>query len=92
MLLHLCMFIFKLGTWLFCSCLFFTIKKKYFLWFINFRPKPEANGYYLYEPSKEELHYSDGNKVSHSAGDRERWFCAYVLLERLSPNEIENVL
>lgn len=65
----------------------------------DYKPKPEANGYYLIHSSPEELNYPNETNnmlsldiMSQLLNDNGRLFRSYVLLERLSPHDIENLL
>lgn len=68
-----------------------------FVYFYLCRLKPERNAYYLIESRSEEPNEeeSDNNMVSLNfltlLGDCGRLFRSYVLLERLSPNDIQHL-
>ncbi|XP_022167470.1 uncharacterized protein LOC111031719 [Myzus persicae] len=63
----------------------------------GYKLKPERNAYYLIESRSEEPNEeeSDNNMVSLNfltlLGDCGRLFRSYVLLERLSPNDIQHL-
>lgn len=64
-----------------------------------FRPKPETNEYYQLHPNAEQLNCPNGTNnvlsldfVSQLFNDNGRLFRSYVLLERLSPHDIQNLL
>jgi len=65
--------------------------------FYSYRLKPETNAYYLIESESQESNKeeSDKNMVSLNLvtllGDCERLYRSYVLLERLSPHDIQNL-
>ncbi|KAL4092357.1 hypothetical protein QTP88_026877 [Uroleucon formosanum] len=64
----------------------------------GYKLKPEKNTYYLVESGSQESNKeeSDNNLVSLNLvtllGDCERLYRSYVLLERLSPHDIQNLL
>ncbi|KAL5236355.1 hypothetical protein ACI65C_003765 [Semiaphis heraclei] len=64
----------------------------------GYKLRPERNTYYLIESGTEESNgeESDDNMVSLNLvtliGDGEKLFRSYVLLERLSPHDIQNLL
>lgn len=64
----------------------------------GYRLKPERNAYYLMESGSEESNEEESgdNMVSLNLvtllGDCERLYRSYVLLERLSPHDIQNLL
>lgn len=61
------------------------------LFFIHFRPRTERNSYNEIDSSSEQLHSNSLNLLSY-IGDNQRLFHSYVLLERLSPNVIQDLL
>ncbi|XP_015374355.1 PREDICTED: uncharacterized protein LOC107169199 [Diuraphis noxia] len=64
----------------------------------GYKLKPERNAYYLIESGSEESNKgeSDDNMVSLNLvtliGDGEKLYRSYVLLERLSPHDIQHLL
>lgn len=62
-----------------------------FFIFINFRPRTGRNSNNEINSTSGQLHSNSLNILSF-IGDRQRLFHSYVLLERLSPNVIQNLL
>ncbi|XP_025197143.1 uncharacterized protein LOC112595946 [Melanaphis sacchari] len=63
----------------------------------GYKLRPEKNAYYLIEPETEQIHQEvDNNMLSLNLmtiyGDYEKLYRSYVLLERLSPHDIQNYL
>jgi len=69
---------------------------KFVLYIFTHRLKPERNAYYLIESSSEELNEEEGDRNMLSLDfvtifdDNEKLYRSYVLLERLSPNDIDH--
>ncbi|XP_026806337.1 uncharacterized protein LOC113549302 [Rhopalosiphum maidis] len=64
----------------------------------GYKLKPERNAYYLIEPGSEEMNEEEGDNNMLSLNfmtvldDYEKVYRSYVLLERLSPHDIQNLL